>query len=59
MITEAHKKPNVYRLSPDYKLFIYWTVGGEMPSLDKAPQTMILKVLLELVEPLAAGLEGS
>ncbi len=59
IIREAQRKPMTYRLSPDYKLFIYWTPGDSQTSLESATQTHIIKHLLELLEPLAAGLENS
>ena len=57
IIKEAQRKPNTYRLSPDYKLFVYWTSEQKLGTLESAPQSQVIKHLLELLEPLAAGLE--
>ncbi len=57
IIKEAQRKPNTYRLSPDYKLYVYWISDTKIESLESAPQSSIIKHLLELLEPLAAGLE--
>jgi transcription-repair coupling factor (superfamily II helicase) len=57
IIKEAQRKPNTYRLSPDYKLYVYWISDSKIEALEHAPQSSIIKHLLELLEPLAAGLE--
>ena len=58
IIGEVQRKPNIYRLSPDYKLYLYWEDQTKSRTLDAVPQTEMLKHLLELLEPLAAGLEN-
>lgn len=59
IIREAQRKPHTYRLSPDYRLYIYWTTNDYGTTLDNTPQSLILRHLLELLEPLVAGLEST
>ncbi len=59
IIGEAQRKPNICRLSPDYKLYLYWEDQTKSRTLDSVPQTEMLRHLLELLEPLAAGLENA
>ena len=59
IIKEAQRKPSIYRLSPDYRLYIYWDAQNNSEPLESAPQTVILSHLIELLEPLAAGLENA
>jgi transcription-repair coupling factor (superfamily II helicase) len=60
MIKEAQRKPETYRLSPDYKLYVYWTRDAiHTAPLAYAQQSDVLKRLLELLEPVTAGLESA
>jgi transcription-repair coupling factor (superfamily II helicase) len=59
MIKEAHRKPQTYRLSPDYRLYVYWDRSGNAAPLESTPQTDVIKHLLELMEPMTAGLESA
>jgi transcription-repair coupling factor (superfamily II helicase) len=58
MIKEAQRKPTTYRLSPDYRLYVYWDKLAGASPLESTSQTDILKHLLELLEPVTAGLES-
>jgi transcription-repair coupling factor (superfamily II helicase) len=57
LVKEAATKPSLYRLSPDYKLYLYWdqrTMGIDLP---RVSETTLLTTLLKTIEPLTAGLE--
>jgi transcription-repair coupling factor (superfamily II helicase) len=57
IIKEAQRSPNTYRLSPDYKLYVYWQQAADRGSMDSAPQTQVVKYIIEHLDPLAAGME--
>lgn len=57
LVKEAANKPKLYRLSPDYKLYIYWDKSEIGGTLDETPETIILATLLKNLEPLTVGLE--
>ncbi len=59
IIQEVQRKPKIYRLSPDYKLYIYWDSQNGLCPLDSVSQSQMLDHLLELLEPVTAGLESS
>jgi len=58
LVKEATLHPGLYRLSPDYKLYIYWSQEKRRERLEDAPQTLMLTELLKMLEPLSAGLEN-
>lgn len=57
LVKEATRHPSRYRLSPDYKLYVYWDNNKGRPSMDNSPESLILAELLLAIEPLTAGLE--
>jgi len=59
LVKEAQRKPNLYRLSPDYRLYVYWDAKENNGPLEDQDQTQLLEKLLKILEPLAAGLENA
>jgi hypothetical protein len=59
LVKEAASKPKLYRLSPDYKLYVYWDKESTGSSMEDTADTTILATLLKTLEPLTAGLEPS
>jgi transcription-repair coupling factor (superfamily II helicase) len=59
ILKEVQRKPKIYRLSPDYRMYIYWDNQNGKEPLESVPQTKMLQHLLELLEPVAAGLEAN
>lgn len=57
LVREATAKPQLYRLSPDYKLYVYWKTESMKLKLEESSDTVILTELLKTLEPLAAGLD--
>lgn len=57
LVREATAKPKLYRLSPDYKLYVYWNTESMKLKLEESSDTIILTELLKTLEPLAAGLD--
>jgi transcription-repair coupling factor (superfamily II helicase) len=59
LLKEVRRKPELYRLSPDYKLYLYWEKTSVTDTLESASQDDMLRRLLDLIEPVAAGLDGT
>lgn len=59
LVKEAASKPKRYRLSPDYKLYVYWDKENTGSHMENIADTDILTALLKTLEPLTAGLEPS
>jgi transcription-repair coupling factor (superfamily II helicase) len=59
LVKEATSNPKLYRLSPDYKLYVYWDKESFGSSLEDSAESAILMTLLKTLEPLTAGLEPS
>lgn len=57
IIQEVRRKPQVYRLSPDYRLFVYWDQKVQNCSLKDASQNLLLTYLDECLKPIAVELE--
>jgi transcription-repair coupling factor (superfamily II helicase) len=57
LVKEATRNPSRYRLSPDYKLYVYWDSGKNGLPMENSSESLILAELLLAIEPLTAGLE--
>lgn len=57
IIQEVRRSPHIYRLSPDYKLFVYWDQKTTGMTLQKASQNQLLEYLDERIQPIAVEME--
>ncbi len=57
IIQDVRRSPHIYRLSPDYRLFVYWDQKLIGTTLQNASQNQLLEYLDERIKPIAVEME--
>ena len=57
IIQEVRRRPQIYRLSPDYRLFVYWDQKTLGCTLKDASQNQLLTYLTDCLKPIAVEME--
>lgn len=57
IIQEVRRRPQIYRLSPDYRLFVYWDQKTLGCVLKDASQNQLLTYLDDCLKPIAVEME--